>query len=256
MISLYPETWQDLQNKVADILSQCKFSVEITKTIESIRSTIEVDVYAEEIIDNRKYTIICECKYWNSNIPQLHVFALRTVVQDTGVNKAYIITTSDFQSGAFDSIEKTNIELITWEEFQKMFFKSWYINYFSLRIHKIIKQEYDPAAIQFFENFDLIEKVKFRELIDQYNSLVEISNHFPYPIFKDSPTHFNNIENKLPLAEKMEKEILNLWEMLGCSLPNEIMIETNYSNFLKLIEAFAIPIYKELDKLDLHIEYD
>lgn len=256
MISLYPDTWQDLQNKVADILSQCKFSVETTKTIESIRSKIEVDVYAEEKIDNRKYTIICECKYWKSNIPQLHALALRTIVQDIGVNKAYIITTSNFQKGAFDSIENTNIELITWDEFQKLFFRSWYINYFSLRINEIIKQEYDPTAIQFFENFDLIEKVKFRELIDQYNSLIEIRNHFPHPILKDFPNQFENIENKLPLANNMDKEILDEWEITGCALPNEIMIETNYLKFLQHIETYAFPIYKELDKLDLRIEYD
>lgn len=256
MISIYPKTWQDLQDKAAEILGQCKFTVEIAKTIESIRGTYEIDVYAEEIIDSRKYSIICECKYWNTNIPQLHPLALRTIVDDIGVNKAYIITTSNFQKGAIKSTENTIIELITWVKFQELFFRSWYLNYFSLRIHEIIKHEYDPTAIQFFENFNLIEKVKFRELIDQYNSLIEISNHFPHPIFKDFPNHFENFENKLPLAEKIGKEILDEWEMAGCSLPNEIMIESNYSEFLKLIEAFAAPIYKELDKLDLLTEYD
>jgi hypothetical protein len=256
MISLYPNTWQDLQDKVAEILCQCKFSVEITKKIKSIRSTIEVDVYAEEIIENRKYTIIFECKYWNSNIPQLHALALRTVVEDIGVNKAYLITTSDFQKGAIDSTGNTNVELITWEEFQVLYFKSWYINYFSLRLHEIIDKRFNPTAIQFFENFDLIEKGKFRVLIEQYNCLSEISNHFPHPIFKDLPNQFDNIENKLPLAEKMEKSILDEWNMVGCSLPNEIMNESNYSEFLRFLELFATPIYKELDKLDLHIEYD
>jgi len=256
MIGIYPNTWQDLQNKTYDILRQCKFSVEVCKPIKSIRSTIEIDVYAEEYIDNRKYTIICECKYWKTNIPQLYIHALRTVVNDIGVNKAYIITTSDFQKGAIDSTENTNVELITWEEFQELFFKSWYINYFSLRLHEIIKKNYDSTAIQFFDNFVSIEKMKFRVLIDKYNCLMEISNHFPLPIFKDIPNQFENIMNKLPLAEKMEKSIIEEWDMIDCSLPNEIMNESNYSEFLRLLEIFAIPIYKELDKLDLHIEYN
>lgn len=256
MIGKYPNTWQDLQNKTAEILKQCKFLVEVGKSIKSIRSTIEIDVYSEEIIDNRKYTIICECKYWKTNIPQLYVHALRTVVNDIGANKAYIITTSDFQKGAIDSIENTNIEIITWEEFQELFFRSWYINHFSLKINEILKSEYDSIAIQFFDNFDSIEKVRFRKLIDQYNCLNKIKYHFPHPIFKEIPGEFDNIQEKLPLAEKMEESILDEWEITGCALPDEIMTESNYSEFLRLIELFAIPIYKELDKLDLHIEYD
>lgn len=254
MIGKYPNTWQDLQFKTSDILRQCNFSVEVGKSIMSIRSKIEVDVYAEEIIDNRKYTIICECKYWKTNIPQLYVHALRTIVNDIGVNKAYIITTSDFQKGAIASTENTNTELVTWVEFQKLFFESWYTNYFSLRLHKIIKQEYDSTAIQLFDNFDLIEKITFRKLIDQYDCLIKISSHFPHPIFKNTPNHFENIQNKLPLAEKMEKPILEEWNMIGCSLPDGLMKESNYSDFLVLLESFAFPIYKELDKLNLNIE--
>lgn len=254
MISLYPDTWQDLQNKVGKILKQCEFYVEVGDKIKSIRSTIEIDVYAEEIIDNRKYSIICECKYWKNNIPQIYVHALRTVVLDIGVNKAYIITTSDFQKGSIDSIENTNIELITWEEFQKLMFKSWYSNYFSKRLHDIIKSDYDLAAIQFYDNFDIIEKNFFYHLIDLYNCLQDISDHFPHPIFKVFPNHFENIENKLPLSDKMVKSVLEEWDLIGCNLSNEIMTEINYSEFLRLLDEFARPIYGELDKLNLHFD--
>jgi len=255
MISSYPDTWQNLQIKVGEILTQCKLSVEVGDAIKSIRSKIEIDVYAEELIDNRKYSIICECKYWESNIPQLYVHALRTVVLDIGVNKAYIISTSDFQKGAIDSIENTNIELITWEEFQKMYFKSWYSNYFSIRLHDIIKSNYDPSAIQLFENFDIIEKKKFYHYIDLYNCLQDIRDHFPHPIFKEFPDQFVNIENKLPLNDKMEKSVLEEWDLIGCNLTHEIMNEIYYFEFLRLIDEFARPIYDELDKLDLHFDY-
>ena len=117
-----PNSWKDLQDKVAKILTQCNFNVEIEKKFESIRSNIEIDVFAIENVDERKYQIICECKYWNTNIPQLYIHALRTVVSDLGVNIAYIISTSSFQIGSHKSAELTNVELLTWDEFQIFFF--------------------------------------------------------------------------------------------------------------------------------------
>lgn len=254
MISLYPDTWQDLQDKVCQILVQCHFSAEVGKKIESIRSEIEIDVFAKELIDDRQYSIICECKYWKSNIPQLYVHALRTVVNDTGVNKAYIITTSDFQKGAIESVESTNVELISWTEFQKLFFKSWYTNYFSVKLYDIIKQDYDPAAIKFFDNFELIEKKYFHSLIEKYDCLQEIREHFPHPILKNIPHQFKDIDNKLPLSKKMERSVIEEWNLIGSQIPEKILLETNYFEFLRLLNDFAYPIYNELDKLNLYID--
>jgi hypothetical protein len=55
-----PQDWKDLQNKVAEILSECGFNVEME--VETARGKGEIDVYAEEIIMGRKYSIACECK--------------------------------------------------------------------------------------------------------------------------------------------------------------------------------------------------
>lgn len=249
-----PENWKDLQNKVGEILRQCNFKVDIERKVESIRSEIEIDVYAEENIDNRRYLILCECKMWNSNIPQLYVHGLRTVINDIGANKGYIISTSNFQKGSINSVENTNVELLNWQEFQKVFFQSWYINYFSKELDSIIKSDYDPNTIQFYDDFTKIAKKDFRLLIEKYNNLQQIKNHFPSHIFKDFPNAFKDFENKLPLINKLE---LEEWEDDNFHIPKQIMEENHYSNFLKLILEFAKPIYIELDKLHLSLkDYD
>jgi hypothetical protein len=51
-------------------LTECGFYVQIEPVLETTRGTVEVDVYAVEEINNRKYTIACECKKWNSNVSQ------------------------------------------------------------------------------------------------------------------------------------------------------------------------------------------
>lgn len=128
--STEPGTWQELQLECARILSQCGFHTDVELEIALVRGQAVVDVYAEEIINGRKYAIICECKYWRSNIPQHVIHSFRTVVADGGLNAGYLITTSGFQIGAVEAAGFSNIELLTWPEFLNKFESSWYLNYF------------------------------------------------------------------------------------------------------------------------------
>ena len=110
-----PKDWLDLQNKVAYILSSCGYIVEIPKKIRTVRGEVEIDVYASD----SDISIVCECKYWESNIPQNIIFSFRSVVGDIGANKGIVIAKSGFQSGAYENVRNTNIELKTWEDFSE-----------------------------------------------------------------------------------------------------------------------------------------
>lgn len=100
-----PETWQELQASVTRILGQCGFAAETERTVRLARGEAAVDVYAEEVTDGRRNTIFCECKHWKAAIPQTVVHAFRTVVGDGGAIVGYLITSSRYQSGAFDASE-------------------------------------------------------------------------------------------------------------------------------------------------------
>src|SRR4051794_9979048 len=127
---LNPIDWRDLQEQVANILHQCRFKVEVGKRMQSVRGHVEIDVYAEEIVQGRKYTVVCECKNWKADIPQTVVHAFRTVVADIGANVGFLITTSRFQSGAFAASGMTNIKLLDWPGFQNEFEETWYSKHF------------------------------------------------------------------------------------------------------------------------------
>ena len=252
IIDTEPNDWKDLQVKVGRILTQCNFDVSIEKKIQSIRSVVEIDVYAEELIDDRVYKILVECKMWKYSIPQHVIHSMRTVVNDIGANKGYIITTSNFQKGAIHSVENTNVELITWKEFQKKYFKSWYITFFSRELHfQIINNDYDPTAIQFYDDFSKIKKDEFYKLIEKYNLLELISNHFPHHLHKEYPAVFADINNKLPLEEKL---IIEEWEHDLDYLPKELLKEKCYTQFLNLLRSFVQPVYTEMNKLDLKFD--
>jgi restriction system protein len=110
-----PVDWRTLQCGVASILRECGFTVEIERIFKTVRGSVEVDVYAEEIVNGRTYSIASECKHWSSRVPQTVIHAFRTVVADLGVNVGYIVSRKGFQSGAFGASKSTNLKLLTVE---------------------------------------------------------------------------------------------------------------------------------------------
>lgn len=233
-----PSDWRDLQNKVGEILTNCGFNVQVEKVLETVRGTIEVDVYAEENINDRKYSIICECKRWNSDIPQEKIYALRSVLGDSGTNKGYFITTSRYQAGAKETAEATNIVLLNWEEFQLEFLKSWYENHFEQKLNdstRAIDQcdldEYFVGWIDTLERNVKKEVLSIRDIIKEIES---VRSYFSFKVYK----MMNKDANipALPLSENYYKSHLEEWE--EPLLPKELIEEKYYTEFLKRLVEF------------------
>ena len=68
---------------------------------------------------------ICECKHWTRRVPQTVVHSFRTVVSELGANRGFLISRNAFQSGAREAAEFTNIDLLTWKEFEELMFDRW-----------------------------------------------------------------------------------------------------------------------------------
>jgi len=239
----YPKDWKSLQSEAGEILSQCGFNVEVEKTVETVRGNVELDVFAEEIIKGRKYTIACECKYWKSKIPQSIIHGFRTVLNDLGCNKGYIISLEGYQSGAFSAAESTNIELLTWEQFQNQFCASWLENYFSPKL----TQQLDPL-LGYTEPLvqkwmcqvpdEEIEKIKYLREKYLYFGILIMS-------FTTYSTYFQkNVFPSLPIAQ-CEKFTTELKE----KLPASILNITGYKEFFDVALEYgkiAISEFQEI----------
>jgi len=227
-----PETWKDLQNEVAEILKQCGFSVEIEKRIQTARGEVEIDVYAEEQVKGRKYSIICECKHWKSAIPQNVVHAFRTVVGDIGANIGYIISLNGFQIGSFKTSEFTNIELKNWLQFQESFFESWYEEYFSPELAKRtdpILSYSEPFVAKWYHDMSDEDQLAYNELKNKYDMFGWIVMGFtPYA------RTFNKSIPSLPLTKEIptSKEVSD-------RIPNEILTASTFKEFMKLVIEFG-----------------
>lgn len=121
-----PESWEELEDLVTAILNECGMKAQRQVTLKLPRGTVDVDVVAEETVDGIVHVTVCECKNWSTNIPKEIVHAFRTVMHETGANRGYIISRTGFQTGAIEAAAATNINLVTFAEFQYRYFDKWY----------------------------------------------------------------------------------------------------------------------------------
>lgn len=169
--SVNPTTWRELQNEVARILLECGFSVETERTVDMPRGTSELDVVAEETVRGRRYCIVCECKRWQRPVPKSVVHAFRTVVTETGANVGYIVSSRGFQSGARAAAQSTNIQLVTWEEFQAAFEQTWFKDYFCPEVSQKLDPLFtyvEPLLPPWFDKLSEDDQDKYLDLNRQH----------------------------------------------------------------------------------------
>lgn len=238
LTSKQPQDWKDLQNKVAEILRECGFDVEIEREIETVRGKVEIDVYAEETIKGRKYTIACECKHWKSNVPQHVIHGFRTVINDLGCNIGYIITTSDFQSGSVNSTKYTNVELLTWENFIATFFESWYESYFVPQFNSL------RDRVDFELNISKLRKLK--DWVERPSG-----PRHKYDAFREFIMSYSYIVMDKGEAEvKYERELFfPVYQFIkeDSGIPVDILKETGYKELLEKCHKFTDIAISEID---------
>jgi hypothetical protein len=113
------------------------------------------------------------------------IHAFRTVVSDSGPNVGCVITTSDFQSGAFTAADLTNLRLVTWREFQAEFESTWIENYLRPEVTKrldALMSLTEPLVPLPFHELSETMKREYLELRDRHCELgfiaMEFSSYF------------------------------------------------------------------------------
>ena len=120
-----PNNWRALQEKVAEIFRDIGYLAETDKKLGTIRGSVNVDVFSADITQSPNMIYVCECKHWSRRVPKTVVHSFRTVMQDFGANYGLIISKKGFQKGAYEAAQNTNIKLVDWFDFQKMFEAKW-----------------------------------------------------------------------------------------------------------------------------------
>ncbi len=120
-----PQSWRDLQSYVAQVFSEIGCRVDVDRTKQLPRGTVELDVVVRDTTTVPHSLYICECKHWAKRVPKAVVHSFRTVVSELGANRGFLISRNGFQAGAREAAAFTNIDLLTWTEFEDLMFERW-----------------------------------------------------------------------------------------------------------------------------------
>lgn len=223
-----PNNWRDLQDQVAQILQECGFETEVEKRINTVRGTVDIDVFAEDLSQKPSVIYLCECKHWQSTVPKSVVHAFRTVVSDFGANWGFIISSAGFQSGAYNAAEHSNVRLLTWEEFQELFVDRWFERYMAPRLVEEADPlvEYtEPINSRIFRKADALSaeaQEQFKALREEYWQLASLA----LPMYAPG---IHGQRPQLPLCKTPTERLL-----VGDSIPADVLEATTLREFLEL----------------------
>lgn len=176
-ISASPTDWRDLQAQVALILRECGMDAHIEHVLPLVRGQANIDVYATDAESVPPSVYLCECKQWSTAVPQTIVHSFRTVVADAGANFGLLISSAGFQSGAIHAAANSNVKLLNWEEFQRMFLDRWLKKHLAPSLASISEPLVDytePMNTRIFRKADALSKEKqlqFIQLRERYAEL-------------------------------------------------------------------------------------
>lgn len=107
-----PKQWYDFQEQIAEHFRTLGVSAKTNVSIEGVRTCHDVDILVSTKFLGADITWIVEAKWWKKSVPKEKVLALRSIVDDTGADRGFLISEKGFQSGAWDAAHKTNVELV------------------------------------------------------------------------------------------------------------------------------------------------
>lgn len=108
--------WYQFQEKICTHFNSIGTRAETNVTIQGVRTNHDIDILVKVKFLGQDLLWIVEAKRWNSKINKLHVLGLRTIVNDVGADKGFIISEKGYQSGAVEAAKNSNIKLTSLSE--------------------------------------------------------------------------------------------------------------------------------------------
>ena len=116
--STVPE-WYQFQEQIKEHFISIGADAETNVSIPGVRTNHDIDVYVATKYLGEDITWLVEAKHWKTKVNKSQVLAFRTIVEDIGADRGFIVSTAGFQSGALEAAQNTNVKLKTFDEMKE-----------------------------------------------------------------------------------------------------------------------------------------
>lgn len=103
--------WSDYQDEVARFFGELSLDAKTNVTLTGVRTKHDIDVVVSSKHAGFDVLWLVECKSWKTAIPKEKVLALRTIVDDVGADRGFIMAEKGYQAGALEASRATNVML-------------------------------------------------------------------------------------------------------------------------------------------------
>lgn len=108
--------WYIFQEDIKVHFNSLGADAETNIKVQGVRTCHDIDVLVKTRFLGENITWIVEAKHWKSKVTKAQVLTLRSIVEDIGADRGFIISVAGFQSGAFEAANNTNVKLKTFDE--------------------------------------------------------------------------------------------------------------------------------------------
>lgn len=132
--------WYSFQEEIKDFFISIGAEASTNISIPGVRTSHDVDVSIKIKFLGEDLNWLIEAKHWNSKVKKSQVLAFRSIVEDIGADRGFVISKVGFQSGAFEAAKNTNIRLKTFDELKidsKEFVEAEILKSYTKRINLI-----------------------------------------------------------------------------------------------------------------------
>lgn len=109
-------SWYEFQEDIKEHFNSLGADAETNVRIQGVRTCHDIDIFVKTRFLGENITWIVEAKYWKSKVTKAQVLTLRSIVDDIGADRGFIISVAGFQNGAFEAANNTNVKLKTFDE--------------------------------------------------------------------------------------------------------------------------------------------
>jgi hypothetical protein len=113
------EDWFDFQEKIRTHFTSIGADAETNVRVQGVRTVHDIDVLVRTRYLGEDLTWIVEAKHWKRKVTKAQVLTLRSIVDDVGADRGFIVSLSGFQSGALEASKNTNVTLKTFEDLKE-----------------------------------------------------------------------------------------------------------------------------------------
>lgn len=183
--------WYEFQELIAEHFRSLGAMAKTNVSLDGVRTQHDIDVLVVTKFLGADIKWVVEAKCWKSNVPKEKVLALRTVVDEVGADKGFLVSAKGFQTGAIEAALKTNIQLVTFDELRertKNIIQSEMLQAYQVRADLLVKRYFShskPVRIKYGlrdDTFDYSLRFSGQLFIGMIFAAIERAKENRYPM--------------------------------------------------------------------------